>query len=63
LTQEDLAEMRREHHVLMRFPEFGAVQTRYMHQISPLLFVVNEVLIEEGPLHMIDGYVTLSPKV
>jgi hypothetical protein len=62
ITPEDLAEMRKNHHVLMRWPEHGAVRTRFMHQVAPLLWVANEVLMEDGGVHLIDPYVILQPK-
>jgi len=62
LRQDELAEMRKTHHVMMRWPEHGGVTTRYMHQVSELLWVVHEVLIEDGPLHMIDPYIVPVPK-
>ena len=62
LRQADLADMQKENHVLMKWPEYGGISTRYMHQVSPLLWVANEILMEPGPLHMIDPFVDLRPK-
>lgn len=62
LTQSDLAEMRKDNLVLQKWPEYGSLRTRYMHQVSPLLWVINEVLMDDGDLHMIDPYVVLQPR-
>jgi hypothetical protein len=66
LSQGDLAEMQKTHRVLMKWPEYGAIATRYMHQVSPLLWAANEILMEgtlqTNPLHMIDPYVVWVPK-
>jgi hypothetical protein len=62
LDQKTFLEMRKTENVLMNWPEFGAARSRHMHQIAPLLWVVNEVVMEDGPLHMIDPYVVTTPK-
>jgi hypothetical protein len=62
LCQQDLEDLRQEYHVYQQWPRYGAAVTRYMHQITPLLWVINEALMDQGDLHWIDPYVVTVPK-